>query len=53
MKIRVTGTRSECQYAINVLEQTMQVLQVSRPYPQTRYDPLSDLVAVYIEVIPR
>ena len=51
MQIRVTGTKEECQKVINVLDHTLNVVKVSRPYPQTRYDPLSKQIAVYIEVV--
>ena len=49
MKIRITSKKDEVEKVVQVLEQSFEIISRSAPYPQTRYDKNSQLVAVYIE----
>lgn len=51
MKIRVSGTKEECESVALALELSMdmEVLSCSQWYPWTRHDPKSKVGAIYLE----
>lgn len=52
MKVRVSGTKEECERIASTLELSMdlEVLSCSQWYPWKRHDPNSKVGAVYLEV---
>lgn len=50
MKIRLTGTREECEKAYELMTCCSEVLSRSSWHPWLRDDPSSKIGAVYLEV---
>src|ERR1700683_1359310 len=50
MQIRLQGLPDECAEALQRLAAVVRVVEVSTPRPNTRHDPGSKIVRVYIEV---